>query len=74
MDHETLELPDGRRIAYHRTPGKGPWVVFLGGFRSDMTGTKATWLEDWARRRGQGFLRFDYTGHGASSGRFAAGA
>lgn len=74
MDHETLELPDGRRIAYHRTPGKGPWVVFLGGFRSDMTGTKATWLEDWARRRGRGFLRFDYTGHGASSGRFADGA
>ncbi len=73
MDHETLELPDGRRIAYHRTPGEGPWVVFLGGFRSDMTGTKAAWLEDWAKRQGRGFLRFDYTGHGASSGRFADG-
>jgi len=48
-------------------------VVFLGGFGSDMTGTKATWLEDWARARGRAFLRFDYTGHGESSGRFMDG-
>ena len=48
-------------------------VVFLGGFRSDMTGTKASWLEDWARARGRAFLRFDYTGHGQSSGAFEDG-
>ncbi len=70
MDYETLDLPDGRRIAYHRTEGRGPGVVFLGGFRSDMTGTKAHFLEAWARARGQAYLRFDYTGHGASSGDF----
>jgi len=70
MDHETLDLPDGRRIAYRRSEGRGPGVVFLGGFRSDMTGTKAHFLEAWARARGQAYLRFDYTGHGASSGDF----
>ena len=67
-----LELPDGRRIAYRRSEGRGPGVVFLGGFRSDMTGTKAHFLEAWARARGQAYLRFDYTGHGASSGDFLA--
>lgn len=73
MEHDVLELPDGRRIAYRRTEGRGPWVVFLGGFRSDMTGTKAEYLEDWARSAGRGFVRFDYTGHGASSGAFREG-
>ncbi len=63
-----LDLPDGRRIACHRTLGRGPGVVFLGGFRSDMTGTKAAHLEAWAQAEGRAFLRFDYTGHGASSG------
>ena len=48
-------------------------MVFLGGFRSDMTGTKATFLEAWAKARGRAFLRFDYTGHGASSGDFLDG-
>jgi pimeloyl-ACP methyl ester carboxylesterase len=48
-------------------------VVFLGGFRSDMTGTKALWLEDWCRARGRAFLRFDYSGHGASGGAFEDG-
>jgi pimeloyl-ACP methyl ester carboxylesterase len=48
-------------------------VVFLGGFRSDMTGTKAVYLEDWARAQGRAFLRLDYTGHGASSGDFLEG-
>ena len=74
MAFETLALPDGRRIAFHRVAGAGPGVVFLGGFRSDMTGTKAAFLDAWARARGQAFLRFDYTGHGASSGDFRAGA
>jgi pimeloyl-ACP methyl ester carboxylesterase len=68
-----LELPGGGRLAYHRTAGAGPGVVFLGGFASDMTGTKATALEAWARRRGRAFLRFDYRGHGQSSGRFEDG-
>jgi pimeloyl-ACP methyl ester carboxylesterase len=73
MDRQWLELPDGRRIAHRRSPGRGPGVVFLGGLRSDMTGTKATFLEAWARARGIAFLRFDYTGHGASSGAFEDG-
>lgn len=73
MEHQTLDLADGRRIAYHRRAGRGPGVVFLGGFRSDMTGTKAGFLEAWARSQGRAFLRFDYTGHGASSGAFADG-
>ena len=57
-------------IAYHRTAGCGPGIVFIGGFRSDMTGTKATYLEALAGRRGQAYLRFDHFGHGESSGRF----
>lgn len=69
-----LRTPQGRQIAYHQTAGQGPGIVFLGGFRSDMTGTKAVWLEAWARARGRAFLRFDYSGHGASSGDFLDGA
>jgi pimeloyl-ACP methyl ester carboxylesterase len=71
---DLLDLGAGRRLAYVRTPGRGPGVVFLGGLRSDMTGTKASFLEAWARARGRAFLRFDYTGHGASSGAFEDGA
>lgn len=63
----------GARIAYHRTPGRLPGVVFLGGFMSDMTGTKATALEARCRARGRAFLRFDYSGHGQSSGKFIEG-
>jgi len=69
-----LDTANGRRIAYHRSPGAGPGVVFLGGFRSDMEGTKALHLEAWAQRRGRAFLRFDYSGHGQSSGAFEDGA
>ena len=68
-----LSRPDGNRVAYARTEGRAPTVVFLGGFRSDMTGTKAMALEAWAQKRGQGYLRFDYLGHGQSSGRFEDG-
>lgn len=68
-----LDSPEGRRLAHMRHDGAGPGVVFLGGFRSDMGGTKALALEDWARRRGRAFLRFDYSGHGASGGRFEDG-
>ena len=68
-----LETAQGRRLAWHRFSGREPGVVFLGGLRSDMTGTKAVHLEDWARRSGRAFLRFDYSGHGASSGAFVDG-
>jgi pimeloyl-ACP methyl ester carboxylesterase len=68
-----LTRADGARIAYHRTPGSTPGLVFLGGFASDMDGTKALALEAYARDRGRAFLRFDYQGHGQSSGRFADG-
>ena len=66
--------PQGRRIAYHLTDGTGPAVVFLGGFKSDMGGTKAIYLEQWARQSGRAFLRFDYSGHGESAGAFTDGA
>lgn len=66
--------PQNRRIAFHQSEGEGPGIVFLGGFRSDMTGTKALWLEGWARAQGRAFLRFDYSGHGQSSGAFEEGA
>ncbi|MES2434244.1 MAG: alpha/beta hydrolase [Pseudomonadota bacterium] len=69
-----LTTGQGRRIAYHFTPGQGPTVVFLGGFKSDMTGTKAVYLQEWAEVTGRAFLRLDYSGHGVSSGDFLDGA
>jgi pimeloyl-ACP methyl ester carboxylesterase len=73
-DHPAFAAkPDGATIAYRRIPGKNPGVVFLGGFKSDMTGTKATALEAYCQDRGRAFLRFDYRGHGASSGAFEDG-
>jgi pimeloyl-ACP methyl ester carboxylesterase len=72
-DAQFLDTDQGRRLAYHRFSGREPGVVFLGGLRSDMTGTKAVQLEEWARRSGRAFLRFDYSGHGASSGSFTEG-
>ena len=68
-----LSSTDGARVAYVRTAGAGPGVVFLGGFMSDMTGTKATALEAWARHRDRAFVRFDYRGHGAATGAFEDG-
>jgi pimeloyl-ACP methyl ester carboxylesterase len=68
-----LQRPDGNVVAYARTAGRMPTVVFLGGFRSDMTGTKAMALEAWAHATGHAYLRFDYLGHGQSSGRFEDG-
>ena len=70
---ETITTPQGRRLAVMRQVGQGPHVVFLGGFRSDMTGTKAAWLSDWAEAKGRAFLRFDYSGHGQSEGSFDEG-
>ena len=68
-----LEPSDGERIAYHKVAGKEPGVLFLGGYMSDMTGTKASWLDAWGRANGRAFLRFDYTGHGSSTGAFENG-
>ena len=65
--------PEGRGLAYVHSPGRGPCVVFLSGYKSDMEGTKAVHLEAWARARGRGFLRFDYSGHGVSDGVFEEG-
>jgi len=66
-----LTRGDGATIAYHRRRGAGPGVVFLGGFMSDMSGTKAVTLDAFCAARGQAYLRFDYFAHGASSGDFA---
>jgi pimeloyl-ACP methyl ester carboxylesterase len=57
-------------LAYHLTEGTGPTIVFLPGYASDMTGTKALALEGWAKAQGRAFLRFDYGGCGQSEGRF----
>lgn len=68
-----LDRGDGQRLAWRRVAGRGPTVVWLGGFMSDMAGTKAQALADWALADGRAFLRFDYLGHGESSGDFRAG-
>ena len=67
---QTLTTAQGRLLAYHQTTGIGSGVIFLGGYRSDMGGTKAVALEAWAKARGRAFLRFDYGGHGGSGGDF----
>jgi pimeloyl-ACP methyl ester carboxylesterase len=71
-----LDVGEGqnlRRIAFRRQNGNGPGLVWLGGFSSDMNGTKAQALADWAATQGRSMLRFDYSGHGESSGNFAEG-
>ena len=68
----TIEA-DGARIAVRRRPGKSPGIVWLGGYRSDMLGTKAEMLDGWARESGHAYLRHDYSGHGESGGRFEDG-
>jgi hypothetical protein len=68
-----LDRGDGVELAWRRRRGKGPGVVFLGGFNSDMTGTKAEDLSAFCAETGRAFLRFDYSGHGASGGRFVEG-
>ncbi len=67
-----LDRPDGERLAWRRIDGAAPTIVWLGGFRSDMTGTKAQALADWASAAGRAYLRFDYLGHGDSTGDFQA--
>lgn len=70
---EFLTTPEGRRLAWCRRPGTGPGIVFIHGLKSDMEGTKALALEAWAGAQERGFLRFDCSGHGQSSGRFTEG-
>jgi pimeloyl-ACP methyl ester carboxylesterase len=60
-----------RKLGFVRQPGKGPAIVWMGGFRSDMTSTKAEKLAEAAAAEGRGSLRFDYSAHGASSGDFS---
>jgi pimeloyl-ACP methyl ester carboxylesterase len=72
-EFERFIREDGETIAYLKRGGKSPGVVWLGGFHSDMNGTKAQALDTWAKARGRAYLRFDYFGHGASSGAFRDG-
>ena len=74
MQNAPLFLDLGReRLAYSIVVGRAPTIVWVGGFGSDMTGTKAQALSDWSRGCGRAFVRFDYFGHGASTGAFADG-
>lgn len=71
-----LTLNNGKKLAYCLREGSqtSPTLVFLGGYRSDMTGTKAVFLDNLCAEKGYQFLRFDYTGHGASDGDFRDGS
>ncbi len=68
-----LDRGDGVHLAWELVEGVGPTVVFLPGFRSDMTGAKAVAIAGWCRAQGRACLRLDYSGHGASEGDFTAG-
>lgn len=63
-----LTRPDGETLAYKRVEGDGPTVIWIGGFRSDMDGTKALVLDQAARERGWAYVRYDHFAHGRSSG------
>ena len=68
-----LERPDGETIAYQHQPGTAPGILFCAGFNSNMQGDKALALAAWCREQGRQYTRFDYFGHGDSSGRFQDG-
>jgi pimeloyl-ACP methyl ester carboxylesterase len=68
-----LETPGGDRLAYRHRPGRGPTIVFLPGYMSDMDGSKAVALDAWAAANGRAMLRLDYSGCGRSGGDFEAG-
>jgi pimeloyl-ACP methyl ester carboxylesterase len=70
---EFLSRPDGSRIAYRHLPGVTPGILFCPGFNSNMQGIKALALEQWCREQGRQFTRFDYSGHGESSGKVEHG-
>lgn len=72
MSHDNLHRPDGERIAFRRVDGAGPTVLWVGGFRSDMEGTKAVALDQAARERGWAYVRYDHFAHGASTGDWRA--
>ena len=67
---EYLEIGDDLRLAYRNRRGRGPTIMFLPGYQSDMDGGKATRLDRWAEAKGRAMLRFDYAGCGLSSGEF----
>jgi pimeloyl-ACP methyl ester carboxylesterase len=69
-----LQCPDGSALAYSHLPGSEPGVLFLAGFNSNMQGVKALALEAWCRAAGRQYTRFDYFGHGESSGRLEQGS
>ncbi|HEX8402558.1 MAG TPA: alpha/beta hydrolase [Allosphingosinicella sp.] len=69
---DLIDIGAGRRLAYRIVPGRGPTIVFLPGYMSDMDGTKALALAAWAQAEGRAMLRFDYGGCGASEGAFEA--
>ncbi len=73
MERGRIDNGAGTELAWQRLNGRGPTVVFLPGFGSDMTGDKATALAALCRARGQAMLLFDYSGHGASAGAFTDG-
>jgi pimeloyl-ACP methyl ester carboxylesterase len=70
---EVGEGNGGRRIAVRARAGSGPGLFWLGGFNSDMRGTKALALDAWAAEHGRACIRFDYSGHGESGGAFIDG-
>ena len=72
-DPAFLARPDGLRLAYRFAPGAGPLIVFLPGYASDMTGSKAEAVATWAAANGRASLRLDYAGCGESDGRFEDG-
>lgn len=72
-DRHSLRRAGAPALAYRHRAGAGPTVVFLPGYKSDMTGDKAEALDAWAAARGRAYLRFDYSGCGASEGRFDDG-
>ncbi|UTW55549.1 carboxylesterase [Kordiimonas sp. SCSIO 12610] len=76
IEPKFIRTSHGTKIAYHKTPAvraKSPGVVFLGGFMSDMEGSKALALEAMCKAENRSFVRFDYSGHGQSSGKFEDG-
>ena len=73
MPFQILTRENGTSIAYNKSEGDPPGLIFMSGFMSDMNGSKALALEQHCQERGLAFLRFDYMGHGNSSGNFADG-